>query len=78
MTQMFYDEWVEKLRKGGLGDAESLIISKGDLTVLLKLLDIEQVVKVEDGANMLDFYENGKAPFSLFYKELVQFIYQAS
>jgi hypothetical protein len=35
-------------------------------------------VKPVEGANMLDYYEGSEAPFSLFYKELVGFIFKAS
>jgi len=83
MLEMFYEEWCSKISSSTLladegTKPEELIISKGNLATLLKLLEIEEVIKFNDGAFMLDFYENSKAPFSTFYKELVGFIYKAS
>jgi len=36
------------------------------------------VVKIDEGMNLLDFYENGTALFGEFYKDLVLFIYSTS
>ncbi len=46
--------------------------------MLLKTLELEEVVKIADGSYMLDFYEHGQAPFSVFYKDLTSFIFQTS
>jgi hypothetical protein len=83
MLEMFYDEWCSKIRSTTLlvdegQQAEELVVTKANLATLLKLLEIEEVVKYSDGANMLDFHENSRSPFSTFYKELVGFIYKAS
>ena len=53
-------------------------MNKGNLQSILKILDLEQVVKMSDGSYMLDFYEHTQAPFSSFYKDLLGFIYKAS
>ena len=60
---MFYEEWCSKISASVLLQDEStrpdkLIINKANLATLLKLLDIEEVIKFQDGAFMLDFYEN--------------------
>lgn len=55
-----------------------MVVTKGNLGLILKTLDIQDVVKIEDGAHMLDFHENQMATFDVFYKELVRFIYDAS
>jgi len=57
---------------------EELIVTKANLATLLKVLEIEEVVKYSDGSNMLDFHENSRSSFSTFYKELVGFIYKTS
>ncbi len=63
MNQMFYEEWCDKIRASSLlldegSNIEDLVVSKHNLATLLKLLEIEEVVKFSDGANMLDFHEN--------------------
>lgn len=76
---MFLEEWTEKLKEAEmLGEEAPLIITKDNLVDLLQLLDIEKVVKVEDGCHLLDFHENGHAPFEKYYRDLVNFIYKAS
>ena len=45
---------------------------------MLKMLEIEEVIKFSDGADMLDLHENSQASFSLYFKELVEFIYKTS
>ena len=35
-------------------------------------------MKLSDGSYMLDFYEHGQAQFSVFYKDMLSFIYKAS
>jgi len=42
------------------------------------MLEIEEVIKFSDGAEMLDFHDNSQASFSLYFKELVEFIYKTS
>jgi hypothetical protein len=83
MQDLFYEEWSDKIRKSGLlqdegSPPENLLISKSNLATLIKLLEIEEVVKFADGANLLDFYEHSHAPFKTFYKDLVDFIYRTS
>ena len=80
---MFYEEWLQKLTQAGKVSAadsigENLIINKENLGEILEIIELQEVIKVEDGVNMLDFYENGQAQFNLFYKDLVQFIISAS
>ena len=83
MLEMFYDEWCAKIRSSSLlvdegSKPEDLIVTKQNLATLLKMLEIEEVIKFSDGADMLDFHENSQASFSLYYLELVEFIYKTS
>ena len=82
---MFYEEWKEKIANSHLAmlstvedDKEVIIVRKSNLRTLLRTLEIEDVIKESDGANMLDFYENSQANFESFYKDLIKFIYQTS
>ncbi len=83
--KLFYEEWQDKIANSDLAmlatvedDEEVILINKSNLAVLLRTLGISDVVKVSDGSNLLDFYENSQARFDCFYKDLVKFIYQAS
>ena len=79
MSQMFYEEWSNKIKDSGhASQPESLVINKANLKEILGILQIEEVVKIDEGMNLLDFYENGTALFGEFYKDLVLFIYSTS
>ncbi len=83
MLEMFYEEWCGKIKSSSLlvdegSKPDELIVTKQNLATLLKMLEIEEVIKFSDGADMLDFHENSQASFSLYYKELVEFIYKTS
>jgi hypothetical protein len=78
MTKLFYEEWTDKISHMVGGKQDDIIITKANLAGILKQLDLEDIVTVSDGFNLLDFHENCQAPFSVFARDLVKYIHQTS
>lgn len=84
MAKLFHGEWLEKLETAGFAASTSeesrlaCSVNKENVGSILKCLELEEVISGNEGLNLLDFYEKGQADFSLFHKDLVRYLYQAS
>lgn len=74
INSLFYKEWTEKLETKSVFkcDDTERIVTKENIGEVIKAIEIDQVVKQAEVLNILEFYQDQRAPFAIFYKELVK------
>ena len=74
LDQLFYNEWLDKLARSSVfskSDSQKLV-KQTNVSDLINALELQLIVKPEELTNLLSFYENKQAPFSVFYKDIIK------
>ena len=66
--------WIDILNDSNIfaSDDEERIVNSSNIKDILKALEIDNFLKLNECLLLLTFYENNKAKFEVFYKDLVK------